>query len=429
MVDSILVENGTLLTLQNDTLIHKGFIIIEGNRIRQIGEGTYQGEQSFVQKIDASGKVIMPGLINAHGHAPLSLLRGYADDLPLQDWLKSKVWPFEKRLTQERIFWGAQLAILEMLKTGTTCYTDVYYQMDEVAHVVEQSGIRAVLSCVMYGTEYEENEYIKESREFMNKWNLANNGRIRTFLGPHSVYTCTPAFLRKVSEVSHELNQPIQIHLSETEKEVSECIGKYGCTPIQLMEQIGLFEQPTLAAHCVHVTDEDMDILARNKVCVSHNPDSNLKLGSGIAPVFKMISKGITVGLGTDSAASNNNLNLMDEIRMAAMLHKGVEKDSTAITAYQALCMATKQGAKSLFSEHTHGTLQPGALADMIFIDMDAPYYYPKHNIISNFVYSGQSSDVSDVIVDGKFIVRNYQILTMDEEKIKHEIGRICAKF
>lgn len=428
MADRLLIKNAIIVTITEESWIEHGYILINGNRIEQLGEGEYTGTQSIDQVIDAAGKVVMPGLINTHGHAAMALLRGYADDLPLMEWLETKCWPIEDKLTAEDVYWGSQLAILEMLKTGTTCFTDMYYFMDRVAQAVEESGIRAVLSRGMVGFPPKDQILIEESRNFVKKWNGAADGRITTLLGPHAPYTCPPDYLKQVVELSEELEQPLQIHLSETAGEVERSIEEHGCTPIRLMEKLGVFNRPTLAAHCVHVTDEDIEIMARYNVRVAHNPDSNLKLGSGVAPAVKMLNKGITVGLGTDGAASNNNLDMFEELRQAAMLHKGVGLDPIAISAYKALQMATNEGAKALFLETTLGTIQPGALADLILIDFNRPYYYPRHNVISHLVYAGQSGDVTDVIIDGKLVVQDRRVLTMDEEKIYQEVERACQR-
>ncbi|WP_018133293.1 amidohydrolase [Effusibacillus pohliae] len=428
MANTIAIKNATILTMTEESWIERGYVVIEGNRIRAVGQGDFQPGQPVGREIDAAGKVLLPGLVNTHGHAAMVLLRGYADDLPLMEWLETKCWPIEDRMTADDVYWGAQLAILEMLKSGTTCFTDMYYFMDEVARAAADSGIRAVLSRGMVGFPPKDEILLQESREFVKKWHGAANGRITTLLGPHAPYTCPPDYLKKVISLSEELDQPLQIHLSETAGEVERCMAEHGCTPIQLMEKLGLFERPTLAAHCVHVTDEDIEIMARRGVHVAHNPDSNLKLGSGIAPVVKMLAKGITVGLGTDGAASNNNLDMFEEMRQAAMIHKGAGLDPVAVPAYKALQMATNGGAKAVFLEDTLGTIQPGALADLILVDFDRPYYYPRHNVISHLVYAGQSGDVTDVIIDGQVVVENGRVLTLDEERIYREVERVCKR-
>ncbi|MFD2168618.1 amidohydrolase [Tumebacillus lipolyticus] len=424
-----LIHGAVIVTATEDAWIPEGYLIVEGNRIQEVGTGAYQGSQeSFDRVIDAKGKLAMPGLINTHGHAAMTLLRGYADDLPLQTWLEERCWPVEDKMTADDIFWGTQLAILEMLKGGTTTFTDMYFEMDGVAQAAKDSGIRAVLSRGLIGFPPKGEASRAQAIEFNEKWHGAANNRITVTFGPHAPYTCPPDYLKTVVAVSEELNLPIQIHLSETAREVSECIEQHGMTPIKLMEELGVFSRPTLAAHCVHLTDEDIEILAKYDVRVAHNPDSNLKLGSGVAPVTKMLEKGVTVGLGTDGAASNNNLDMFEEMRMAAMLHKGVNQDAIAVNAFKALEMATTDGARALFLEESLGTLQAGALADLLLLDIDQPHFYPRHNMIAHLVYSAGSRDVTHVLIDGELVVEDRKVLTMDEQKIYAEIERVCAR-
>lgn len=425
----ILIHHGRIVPMIEESWIDDGYIIVEGNRIAELAEGTYNGNLEFFdQVVDASGKLVMPGMINTHGHAAMTLLRSYADDLPLMEWLETRCWPIEDKMTAEDIYWGTQLAILEMIKTGTTCFADMYFQMDSVAQAVEQSGIRAVLSRGMIGFGDKGTIALEETRQFISKWNGRGNGRITTTLGPHAPYTCPPEFMRQVVQVSKELDQPIQIHLSETAFEVQQCKEKMGMTPIALMESLGVFTRPALAAHCVHLSEEDIDILAHYDVRVAHNPNSNLKLASGIAPIPSMLKKGVTVGLGTDGAASNNNLDMFEEMRYAALLHKGVHLDPLAIPAFKALQMATKDGARALFLENTLGTLQPGALADLILLDYNKPYYHPRHNLLAHLVYAGQSGDVTDVMIDGKMVMENRCVKTLNEDEIYQQVQQICQR-
>jgi 5-methylthioadenosine/S-adenosylhomocysteine deaminase len=426
----ILIHGAAIVPVVEEAYLKEGYLIVEGNRIAEVGEGAYAGAtEGFDRVIDAKGKLAMPGLINTHGHAAMTLLRGYADDLPLQEWLQDRCWPIEDKMTPEDIYWGTQLAILEMLKGGTTTFTDMYFEMDGVAKAAEASGIRAVLSRGLIGFPPKGEASKAQSVEFNKKWHKAANGRITTMFGPHAPYTCPPEYLQSVVELSKEMELPIQIHLSETAFEVEECKKQHdGKTPIELMESLGVFTRPVIAAHCVHLTDEDISIMAKNDVRVAHNPDSNLKLGSGVAPVLKMLDAGLTVGLGTDGAASNNNLDMFEEMRAAAMLHKGVHQDSIAVSGYKALEMATKDGAKALFLEEKLGTLQEGALADIILLDIEQPHFYPRHNLIAHLAYSAGSRDVTHVIVDGELVVEDRKVLTMDEKKIYSEIERVCER-
>jgi 5-methylthioadenosine/S-adenosylhomocysteine deaminase len=427
----MLIQNAVIVPLTEEKVIEQGYVIIEGSRIAEVREGKFAGStDGFDKVIDASGKLLMPGLINTHGHAAMTLLRGYADDLSLQTWLEDKCWPIEAKMVPEDVYWGTQLAILEMLKGGTTTFTDMYYFMDGVAEAVRDSGIRAVLSRGMVGFSPEKAQETKQGAiEFTQKWHGEAEGRITCMWGPHAPYTCPNDFLREVVQLAEETKLPIQIHLSETAFEVNQCKEQNdGKSPIELMAELGIFNHPTIAAHCVHLSDEDIAIMKKYDVRVAHNPDSNMKLGSGVAPVLKMLEAGLTVGLGTDGAASNNNLDMFEEMRMAAMLHKGVNMDPIAVNAYKALEMATKDGAKALFLEDKLGTIQEGALADVILLDLNQPHFYPRHNLIAHLVYSAGSRDVTDVIINGQLVMESRKVLTMDEERIYREIARVTER-
>jgi 5-methylthioadenosine/S-adenosylhomocysteine deaminase len=421
----ILIENATIIRDAKHPVIHQGYILIEGNKIQKINEGDWQeAKDRFDHVIDATGCVVMPGLVNTHGHAAMTLLRGYADDLPLQAWLQNKIWPIEDRFTAEDIYWGSKLAILEMLKSGTTCFTDMYFFEDHVAKAVEETGIRAVLSrgLVAFGEKGETTK--REAIEFIQRYENSANGRIRTMLGPHAPYTCPPDYLKEVVALSEQLAVPIQIHLSETRREVEECFQQYGKSPIQLVYEVGLLDRPTIGAHCVHVSDQDMDIMAKTGMTVAHNPNSNLKLGSGVAPLTKMLERGIIVGLGTDGAASNNRLDMFEEMRLAALVHKGIGEDPLAIPARTALHLATQGGADALFLGKQIGSLEEGKLADCIIVNFAQPHLQPRHDVIAHLVYAAMAGDVRDVIVDGQLVVREKVCLTIDEAYIYQEVQK-----
>ncbi|WP_288008118.1 amidohydrolase [Kyrpidia sp.] len=406
-----------------------GHVVVEDGRIVAVGPGEgppVPGEAV----VNAAGKYVLPGFVNAHGHAAMALLRGYADDLPLMDWLQKKVWPIEDRLTGEDIYWGTMLALLEMIEGGITTFADMYFHMDRVAEAVAQAGVRGVLSRGIIGTGPDEGRgAIRESREFASRWHGAEGGRITVTLGPHAPYTCPPAVLRQVAEVSAELGVGIQIHLSETRSEVEQIAASHGKSPVDVCAEAGLFERPTVVAHAVHLTEADIDLMARFDVRVAHNPGSNLKLGSGVAPLPKLLQRGVVVGLGTDGAASNNNLDLLEEIRLAALIHKGVGEDPIAVDADTALALGTREGARALFLEEGAGTLAPGAPADLIFMDGSGPHLLPLYNPISQVVYAAKSGDVTDVMCDGRWLLRDRQHQTLDRDKILFHVGRIVEGF
>lgn len=422
-----LFYNGTIITGNtNNEVFTNGAIGVEGEKIIYVGT-TPDDLASYDEKIDLKGNILLPGLVNTHGHTPMSLLRGYADDLHLQTWLEDKIWPLEAQYTPEHAKWGAKLSILEMIRTGTTTFVDMYDNMDEIAKAVEEAGIRGVLcrGIIGFGSEELRQSKLKEAADFAKSWNNGANGRITTMLSPHSPYTCSPEYITQIIDKAVELNVPLHTHMSETKFEVDKNIEEYGATPVRHLEKLGFFDLPSLVAHAVHVNDEDIQILAEKDVKVSHNIISNLKLGSGIAPVSKMLEKGVTVSLGTDSVASNNNLDLFEELKAAATVHKGLAQDATVITAQEALRMATINGAESLWLEERIGSLEAGKDADFIVVNSNQSFYYPKHNPVSHLVYSGSGRDVKDVYVQGKQILDNGQFKTIDEEKVIYEASRM----
>ncbi|RSD24119.1 amidohydrolase family protein [Mesobacillus subterraneus] len=422
-----LLYNGTIITSNvKDEVIENGAIGFEDGKIIYVGE-TPEDKSSYNETVDLRGNYVLPGLVNTHGHTPMSLLRGYADDLHLQTWLENKIWPLEAKYTPEHAKWGARLSILEMIRTGTTTFVDMYDNMDEVAKAVEEAGIRGVLcrGVIGFGSEELRQSKLEEAAAFAKNWNHAADGRITTMLSPHSPYTCSPEYITHIIDRSAELNVPLHTHMSETKYEVDQNIEEFGVTPVAHLDKLGFFDRPSLVAHAVHVDGEDIEILARKDVKVSHNIISNLKLGSGIAPIGNMLAKGVTVSLGTDSVASNNNLDLFEELKAVATVHKGAAQDATAVTARQALRMATVSGAASVWLDERIGSLEAGKDADLIVVDSNQSFYYPKHNPISHLVYSGSGRDVRDVYVKGKQIMANRQFMTIDEEKVLYEANRM----
>jgi len=421
------IINGLLVTLdENNRIIKNGSLTFRDDTIDYIGENI-QDLTQFDQIIDAKGKIVMPGLINTHGHTPMTLLRGVSDDLPLQEWLEHKIWPLERRFKEEHIYWGSQLAIVEMLKTGTTTFSDMYIQMDIIAEAVKSTGIRANLSrgIIGFGDQVEKDKKLFEAYEFAKRWSNGAGGRITTMLSPHSPYTCEPEFIKEISAAAKELKQPIQIHLSETLAEVELSVKKYNQRPVELLAELGLFDNPTLVAHAVHLSLAEIEILSNKNVMVSHNPGSNLKLGSGIAPIPELLKQNITVALGTDSAASNNNLDLFEELRLAALIHKGVNRDSTLIDALTAIKMATINGAKALFIDAKTGSLTIGKKADLIMLDLNRPHFHPLYDPISHLTYTASGADVTDTFVSGKQLMRNRELIYIDEERIYYEVSKI----
>ncbi len=415
-MSKVLIKNIELLHTPNG---EAHCIAIDNERITYVGK---EAPKDFLadEIVDGKGKLATAGMVNTHGHVSMTLLRSYADDMALMDWLQNKIWPIEDKMDDKDIYWGALLGIVEMLKGGTTCFADMYAFMEDVARACVETGIRANLCRGLIGVAPDKDVKLAENTTLFENWHGAANGLIRVTYGPHAPYTCPVDYLQKVISVAGAHGAELQMHLCETKFEVESCQKEHGMTPIKLMDSLGMFELGTIAAHCVHLSDEDMELMAAKGVRVAHNPQSNLKLASGIAPVKKMLEKGICVGLGTDGASSNNNLDMLEECRAAAMLHKAVDFDPLAIPAAKAWEMATVDGAKVLGFEKL-GKLEAGNLADIVLWDMHKPYWYPRHNKLSQLVYAANSGDADTVFVAGKKVLENGRLLTFDEEKIYAE--------
>ncbi|WP_422486842.1 amidohydrolase [Gudongella sp. DL1XJH-153] len=413
------IKNVDIVTIDSDNqIIMDGNIYIEDEIITHIGEELK--EYKVDETIDGKHMIALPGLINAHTHMGMSLLRNYADDLPLHQWLTEKIWPVESKLTSQDIYWGSLLSMTEMIQTGTTTFCDMYFFMDEVGKGAEESGIRAMLTRGIVEDRNQPDKKLDESRELFNRYHKASNDRLRVMIAPHAPYTCSPEFLIKAKELASELGTGIHIHLSETEKEVQESYEMYGKSPIEHVFDLGVFDVHTLAAHCVHVSEKDIEIMAKKGVHAVNNPASNMKLASGFAPVQKMIDKGIYVSLGTDGASSNNNLNMFKELNLAALINKAMDKNAISVKAEDAIKMATVNGARGLQWEEQIGSLEVGKRADIILVDMDKPHLIPKHNLLSALAYSVYGSDVDTVLVDGKILMKNREMVTIDTEKVKY---------
>lgn len=425
-----LINNITVLTWDNDIkIIENANVKVIGSKIAYIG--TENQESSGLEIIDGKGKVLMPGLVNCHTHIPMSLLRSYADDMALHTWLYEHIFVVEAKLTAEDVYWGSQLALLEMVAGGTTCFADMYYFIDKIAEATAESGMRGLLSRGLINgavlEDYSEDDRLNEAISVFRDWNGAFDGRIRIALAPHAVYTCSPQYIRAIRDTAEKLNAYVHVHVDETVKEHNDCLQQYGKTPVKHLYGTGLFDLPTIAAHCVHVTDRDMDLMKEKNVTFVHNPGSNLKLASGIAPVPDALEKGLNVALGTDGASSNNNLNMWEEINLASLIHKGARLDPLTVNAGESFRMATANGAKALGFSET-GKIEEGFCADMIIIDAQKPHYFPKHNLISNIAYAAQASDVETVFVDGKILYHKGEYKTLDKEKILYNVEKTCNR-
>ncbi len=419
----ILIKDVSLLNMIDEDIKSNMNVIIEGNRIIYVGKELK--EDIKVEKIiDGNNKLLMPGLVNGHTHVGMSLLRNYADDLPLMKWLEEKIWPEEAKLTSEDVYWGSLLSMIEMIENGATSFCDMYFFMDAVGEAAEKIGMRTVLTRGMTENPSDPMKSINETRDLYKQWNNKNNGLITVMVAPHSPYTCGTDFLKTCVDLAKELDTGIHIHLSETKKEVEDSIKEFGMTPIKRMDSIGMFDVHTIAAHCVHVTEEDMLLMKEKNVYPVNNPGSNLKLASGFAPVQRMLDLEIPVSLGTDGASSNNNLNMFEEINLAALVNKAVNLDALSVGAFDALKMGTINGAKALNFKGV-GSIEEGNIADVILIDLDKPHLYPRHNMTSALAYTVQGSDVDTVIIDGNIVMENREFKNIDVDEVKYMVEKL----
>ncbi len=398
-------------------IIKGGSVLIDWDKIVAVGKDL---KESADIVIDAGGKVVMPGLINCHTHLAMTLLRGVADDMELMPWLQTKIWPLEKHLNAERVRAGASLGALEMIKSGTTCFADQYFYMEEVAKAVDQSGIRGVLSygiIEMESAEKRESELAAGEKLVRSCQGMAN-GRITTMFGPHAPYTCSTECLLKVKELARKYGVGIHTHIAETKWEYDEIKKKYGAHPVEYLDTIGFLGPEVLAAHSIYLAPHGISIYKNRGVKPVHNPVSNMKLGCGVSPVPEMLKSGIPVALGTDGAASNNTLDMINEMKFAALLNKVYKLSPTALPAEDVLKMATINGAKSLGMEKEIGSIEVGKKADIILVDLKKPHLTPVHNVVSHVVYSAVGGDVDTMIVDGKVLMQNRKVLTFEEAQV-----------
>jgi 5-methylthioadenosine/S-adenosylhomocysteine deaminase len=413
-----LIRARYIITMNDQAeILAPGYIAIADSEIASVSAHPPAGKYDL--ELGSDDVVALPGLVNAHTHVAMTLMRGYADDMQLMPWLEQKIWPREMKLRREDIYWGSLLGMIEMLRAGVTTFNDMYWWFDATAQAAHDCGIRASLSAVLLGFMDRAEGDLANAAEFAARWKNAADGRITVMLGPHAPYTVPDSIMRCVIETGRDLGIGVHIHLAETAREVKESLDQTGLTPVAHMERIGLFDlRPVLAAHCVHVTDDDIARLGRHRVGVSHNPGSNLKLASGIMPLPKMLEAGVSVGLGTDGAASNNNLDVLEETRLAALVHKLACDDPTCVTAYQALGLATRGGARALGLHDRIGVLAPGMKADIILVDLRQPHLTPLHNVVSNLVYSARACDVRTVLVNGAVVVNDGKVTTVSQDEV-----------
>jgi 5-methylthioadenosine/S-adenosylhomocysteine deaminase len=436
----LLIQNGTILTMHNKKTIRQGAIAVEDKNIVEVGK-THELKRRYgrgYEKIDAKGKVVIPGLINTHQHAAMSLLRGYADDLPLKEWLEKWIWPVENHMTAHDIYTGALLTAIECIMSGTTTVNSMYHYLprENEAKAFADAGLRGVIGHVCFSWRKKEDG--KALRGLAKNWHGKADGLIRISVDPHAPYTVDPEYMKELRGIRSELNEkygsdkaPIicHIHIAESGDEIEKIQEAFNIRLkdgiMAYLDSLGVLDAQVIAAHCVALTDKDMRIMARRKVKVSHNPVSNLKLASGISPVPKMLQKDITVSLGTDSPCSNNTADMFETIKTAAILHKGINRNPTLMPAEKVLEMATIEGAKSLSWESEIGSIEVGKKADLAIIDLKKPHLCPVYNESSHLVYAVKSSDIETVIINGKIIMENRKLTTLNIENVMDTVKKV----
>lgn len=423
-MSKILIKNADVITLNEDGQVLMGTdVAIADGDILALGD--VPADFAPDEVIEATDRVVMPGFFNAHTHSAITLIRGWADDLPFDRWLNERIWVAESALQEEDVYWGAALAAAEMIRSGTVGFADHYFYMDQVAQAVEEAGLKANLAWCVFGLgeEAEIGTDLEGSIRFLQRWQGAAEGRIRTVLGPHAPYSCPPEFLAKVAQRAAELGVGLHIHLSESEEQVKSSQAKHGLTPVAHLESLGFFDVPTIAAHCIYLTEEDKEILRQKRVNVVQCPGCHMKLGMGVTPVPELLARGINVALGTDGPASNNDLDMLQEARLASLMQKNYLRNPVALSGDSVLRLATQNGAKAMgFPES--GVIGPGRAADLIIFDFDKPHLRPRHDLVSNIIYAAKPSDVSHVMVAGRLLMRDGELLTLDEERIMYEAER-----
>ncbi|MGD9497716.1 MAG: amidohydrolase family protein [Armatimonadota bacterium] len=426
------IEGARIITMAGEVRVESGWTLEAVD-----GVISYVGPADGLQPagepdelIDGSGCLLLPGFVNAHTHAAMTLFRGAADDMPLDPWLREKIWPVEARLTEDDVYWGTMLGIAEMLRAGVTCFNDMYHMPRVGTRAAEDAGMRMCPSGVLLGILPGAEDMLAEAVEFSREYAAREDCCIHPMLAPHAPYTCPRQMLEKVIAAAIEVGVPIHIHIAETAANVQWSMEHYGKRSVQAMEEVGLFDARVLAAHCVHLDAWDIEIIAGRGAGVAHCPGSNLKLASGMAPTHALLQAGALVGLGTDGCGSNNNLDLLEEARLAALIAKVRENDPTAVPAQAALRMATIGGAQALHLSDRIGSLEPGKRCDCILVDLREPHLQPGHNPVSDLIYAARASDVRTTIVNGRVLMRDRELLTIDlQETVAHVTASAARLF
>jgi len=425
----ILIHDCTIITMDNkQPVIEKGFITTKNGQITDVSKKSRAPLSIKAEEtIDGEGKVALPGLMNCHTHVAMTLFRGKAEDQRLDQWLRDTIWPLEAKLKPSDIYEGASLGCLEMIKSGTTCFADMYFHEDMVAKAAEKAGLRAVLApgIIETGDVKRGERMLRDAVDFVEEYHGFAGGRVKAQLGPHALYSCSPSLLRRVREAASKLGVGVHIHLAESTETARSLRAKYGLGEVELLERMGFLRGlDVLAAHCIHLSGEEMRLLARRGVRVAYNPVVNMKLGMGVPKIDELLRLGVTVGIGTDGPASNNTLDMFESMKAAALLQKVWNNDPTVLPAKTVLRMATIDGAGALGLEECVGSVEVGKRADLILVDFGKPHLVPRHDLYANLVYSARGSDVDTVVVDGKVLMQGRQVRTLNEVEVMRKAQR-----
>lgn len=419
----ILVDGCDVVTLDEaGTVLEASRVAIDGDRIVAVGSDPLPEGFRPEERVDGSGKILLPGLFNAHCHSPMTFERGWAEDLPLDRWFNEKIWVAESALTEDDVYWGASLAACEMIRSGTVGFNDHYFHMDRVAQVVEASGLRASLTWCVFGigADKEVGADLEGTLAFVDRWKDRAGARIRPILGPHSPYVCPPEFLQEVARHAKLRNLPVHIHAAESPEQQQRSLERHGKTPLAHIASTGLLDVPATIAHGLYLTSEEIELLARPHLTVARCPITYMKLAMGSTPATALLEQGVRVAVGTDGPGSNNDMDMLVATRMLALLEKQVTGDATAMPGEKALRCATRNGAIACGFPDS-GSITAGAAADLILIDTRRPHLRPRHDLIANVVHGAHSGDVTEVMVAGRWLMKDSRLLTLDEEKILAE--------
>ncbi len=423
---NICIKNGFIITADSNDTCMEGCVIIENGVITYVGSQESAPETAADRTIDACGGIVMPGFVDTHTHVPMNLLRGYADDMALMDWLQNSIWPAEAKLTGEAVYWGSMLAMAELAAAGVTCFSDMYNFNEQIAKAADDSGLRALIATAVLDADGQGERRLQKAAELFDY--VKDFRRVNAAVGPHAEYTVSPEMFVKAADLAAQKGCRIHVHISETRGEHDDCVARHGKTPIGLLHSLGVTDLPVMAAHCVWVSDDDIAVMAEKNMSVLSCPGSNLKLGSGIARVAKMLEAGVNVSCATDGAASNNNLSMMEEMTLISLLQKGVNQEPTLLPAKTAVRIATINGAKALGLDALTGSIEAGKQADIVVIDTSGIRYCPKTNLLHHLVYSGSDADVALTMVGGEIVYENGRITFGDINEIKAKASEYAEK-